>query len=418
MITTNEPTRVVAICEAGPVRQQITTTLSSMEEFILADILDSGEKLVREIRAAEAGIILIDHQLGNEPTLDIIDDLILQFPTVALVAILPSEDPLMAQQVMLAGARAFIIQPFTQINLLSTLRRVRDLELRRMQSQATSQSSAMDAMRPLRTLTIFSPRGGVGCTTLAANLAMSLAEETNQRVLLFEGKMFFGHLDVMLNIRTQNTVADLIPHARSLDENLINDVVNQHVGGFHVLLSPSNVQVAQGIRPDDLYSVIIGLQRAYDLVVIDAGSTLTENTVTLLDAADRILLVANPDLASLHDITRFIQVSRSLAYSPEKLLVVLNRSNMPGGVKIRDIETVLHYQLFAQIPDDAANAIRSLNRGLPLVFRYPRSPATRAIKHLAKSLADMSLAEPVAGVTEAGGERTRRDALLASSQFG
>lgn len=418
MSDSDNPTRVLLIGDPGPVQQQITTALGSQAEFQLVELLVSVERLARDVYAAEPDIILVDHQLGEQPTLDMIHELALQFPDVAVVAILPSDDVLSAQQVMLAGVRAFLIQPFTQINLLSTLRRVRELEVNRLKTQAAAPVSAAVALRPLRTLAVFSPRGGVGCTTVAVNLALMLHEETGQRVLLLEGKLFFGHLDVMLNIRTQNTIADLIPHASSLDEGLVHDVVFEHASGFHVLLGPSDIQVAQGIRPDDLYTVFVGLQRWFDIIVIDAGSSLSENTVTLMDAADRILLVATPDMASLHDTSRFIQISRSLAYSPEKLLVILNRAGMPGGVKTNDIETALRHQVFAQIPDDGPRALRSLNRGIPLALQYPRSRASRAMKKLSKTLADLSTAEYASGAAGPAEDSAQRKALLASSQLG
>jgi pilus assembly protein CpaE len=409
--------RVVAIGDPNPTQQQITTALSSQAEFQLVDILSSPERLAREIGAAKADFILIDHQLGGQPTLDIIDDIALEFPDVAVIAILPENDPVQIQKVMLAGARAFLVQPFTQINLLSTLRRVNELEGRR-RTQTPIRSGGPEVTRALKTVTVFSPRGGVGSSTLAVNLAVALQEETNQRVLLFDGKLFFGHLAVLLNIRAQNTIADLIPHASAMDEALIHEVVVEHGSGIHVLLSPANIQVAQGIRPDDIYTVLMGLHHYFDLIVIDAGSMLNENAVTMMDAADRILLVTNPDLASLHDISRFIQISQTLSYSPEKMLVVLNREGVQGGVSTKDIETALHHKLFARVPEDSPNALRSLNRGLPLMVRYPRSPASRAIRQLATTLAEVKVAEQTRVVAGGSVNKAQRDALLASSQFG
>jgi pilus assembly protein CpaE len=140
MAATGNLTRVVAIGDPGPTQQQITTALSAQDEFQLVDILASTERLVREVRAAEPDIILVDHLLGGQPTLDIIDDLALQFPKTSIVAMLPGEDPLKAQQVMLAGARAFLVHPFTQLNLLSTLRRVRDLDQRLRQAMPAQKS--------------------------------------------------------------------------------------------------------------------------------------------------------------------------------------------------------------------------------------------------------------------------------------
>ncbi len=410
--------RVVVIVDPGPVQQQITNAINSQPEFVLADVLTSPERLGREIGAANPDIVLIDYKLGEQPTLDMIDDLAMQFPEAALITILPDNDSVHIQQVMLAGARGFIIQPFTSINLLSTLRRVRDLEGRRNQSIAVKKAGAQTTTRPLKTITLFSPRGGVGCSTLASNLALALYEATGQRVLLMEGKLFFGHMDVILNMRTHNTIGDLIPHVNALDEGLIFEVISKHGSGIHVLLGPSNIQIAQGIRPDDLYKVIVGVQRFFDYVVIDAGSSLTENTVTLMDSADRLLLVTTPDLAALHDTSRFIQISRTLSYPDEKLMIILNRAGLLGGVKTKEIESALHYQIYATVPDDPANALRSLNRGIPMMIRYPRSPTVKAIKGLASELTSMkttSHAKVSAGLSV---EPTQKELLLASSRLG
>src|SRR5512137_3017826 len=107
MSPANKPIRVIALCDPGPTQEQISETLSAQTEFTLVDVLTSKEMLARQIRTAEPDILLVDSQLENESTMDIIDDLALQFPTSAVVAILPSNDPVIAQQVMLAGARAF-----------------------------------------------------------------------------------------------------------------------------------------------------------------------------------------------------------------------------------------------------------------------------------------------------------------------
>src|SRR4030066_751694 len=322
----NRQIRVVALCNPGPTQQQITEALISQDDFILVDILVSKEMLARQIRAAEPDIILVDSQLESESTMDIIDDLALQFPTASLGSILPTNDPLVAQQVMLAGARAFLITPFSQINLISTLRRVTELEGRRIQSQAYIPTQLPEATRPLRSVTFYSPRGGTGVTSIAANTAIALAEETGKKVLLFEGKVFFGHLEVMLNLRVQNSISDLIPHATNLDEGLIRDVVTPHPSGIHVLLAPSNVQIAQGIRAEDVYNIYMGVSRFYDYMVVDAGGPLNDISVTLMDATDRILLVNTPDLGALHDTSRFLQLSRSLAYPMEKILMILNKA--------------------------------------------------------------------------------------------
>lgn len=418
MTPSNRLSRVIAIGDPGPTQQQITTALSSQHEFELVEVLTAPERMVREISAARADIILIDHELVSQPTVDIIDDLTAEFPNAAIVAILPDNDPQQIQRVIMAGARGFVVQPFTQINLLSTLRRVGELEKRRRREYRVEQPDLTESSRPLQTVAVYSPRGGAGSTTLAINVALAYQEETGQKVLLLEGKQFFGHVDVMLNIRSHNSLADLIPHASSLDESIIQDVVVRHGTGLNVLLGFSNMQAAQGLRPDSLYSVLISLRRAFDVIVIDAGSLLNENTVTYLDAADRILLLTTPDLSSLRDASKFIQISQSLSYPPEKMLVTMNREGMPGGVGAKDIEVTLRQPLFARLPEATAEVQRSLNRGIPLILNYPRSPASRAIREMTKALTEMRAIDPVRIPVGKTLDKAQMEALLVSSQFG
>jgi pilus assembly protein CpaE len=152
-------------------------------------------------------------------------------------------------------------------------------------------------------------------------------------------------------------------------------------------LDPFDLQVAQGIRPQELYNVLQGLQRMFDVLVVDVGSPLTENTVTLMDMADRILVVTTPDLASIQDTTRYIQVTRSLTYPNDKLYHVLNRVDMEGGIKTKDISPVLNQDYFP-IPDGGPNVLRCLNRGVPLVIKYPRNQASRAVKEMANQFSE------------------------------
>jgi pilus assembly protein CpaE len=388
MTAANNPTRVVAIGEPNPTQDQIVNALgaSAQTDFQLVDVIVPSENLVRDIRAADPKLLIVDYQTGEKSILDIIDDLSLQIPEIAIVAIIPGNDSLVAQQVTLAGARAFLVHPFTQVNLLSTLRRVREIEMRHARIQPEAPVVSDEQYQPLKMIAVYSPRGGVGCSTVAVNLAVALKERSNQRVLLLGGKLFFGHLGLMLNLRTNNSIADLIPHAAQLDNGLVQDVVAGHISGIDVLLDPFDFQVAQGIRPQELYNILGGLKKLYDYIVIDTGSALTENAVTIMDTADRILLLTTPEMAALHDTKRFIEISRSLDYQPGKMMIALNRAGLKGGVKSKDVAVSLNQELFTEIPNDEAKVLMSLNRGIPLLIRYPRSPASKAIRELGAKL--------------------------------
>jgi pilus assembly protein CpaE len=380
------PAIVIAFIDPGQIQQQVRSALESNSEFELIAELDGAENAAQRVHAATPDIILVDQQIAGQTSLDLVDALSQRYADIPIVALLDDDEAKRAQQYLMAGIRSFMIKPFTQVSLLSTLRRVRELEGRRTAAQPVEQSGYIAEAGPPQIITVFSPRGGVGCSTIATNLAVALHNRLDVRVLLMEGKMTFGHLGLMLNFRPQNTIADLIPHAGALDNGLVDEVVSQHASGIQLLLSSPDLNVGQGIRPNDLYSVIQAASNAFDIIVIDGGSHLDDNTVTLMDASDRVLLVTTPDLAALHDASRFIQLAQPLGFPPDKVLTVLNRAGMSGGIKIREIEAALHQPLFARVSEGNGKVIRSLNRGVPIVIGSSRNAVSKDIVALAERL--------------------------------
>lgn len=411
--------RILALISGDKVIDQLAKGFEDQEDFSSEILITTdGVDLPSLISTHTPHLVLVEHLPNDERGLDLIDELSIQYPEIPVLAILSDEDPSDAQRVLLAGARAFILTPFTKINLLTMLRRVLELQTRNVEAQSAKASPSIVSTQTLGTFSVFSPRGGAGCSSIAVNLAIALLETSGKDVLLVDGKQYFGHTDVLLNLRSKNSIVDLIPHANNLDEGLIRDVVIKHASGLNVLLAPPSIQVAQGIRPEDIYNIIVAMQAVYDYVIVDTGNSLSENAVTLLDSAFRILLVLTPDLASLRDARQFLDISHSLGYPNEKIALVMNQDGIKGGVKPSDIESALQRKLFAAIPEDAANARRSLNRGVPLQIQNPKNPISQEMKKMAESLIELvekEMASPHLGISV---DAAKQEALKKSSLFG
>lgn len=128
------------------------------------------------------------------------------------------------------------------------------------------------------------------------------------------------------------------------------------------------------------------LQNVFPNIIIDGGSYLSENTVTYMDSSDRILLVLNPDLASLRDVRQFMDVAKSLSYPPEKTLLILNLTGRKADVKREEIENILKMKLFGRIPADENLALSCLNEGVPIILKNPHHAISNAIRDIAKGL--------------------------------
>jgi pilus assembly protein CpaE len=189
-----------------------------------------------------------------------------------------------------------------------------------------------------------------------------------------------------LNLRTGNSITDLITHAGTLDQRLIKQVVVRHVSGVYVLPSPNSITEAQGIRPEDLFKVVQALQHVFPNIIVDGGNNLNENTVTYMDLSDRILLVLNPDLASLRDVRQFIEVTKTLSYPQQKTQLILNLIGRKADVKREEIEQILNMKIFGRIPADENLALTSLNEGVPIVLKNPRHPVSKSYEEITSAL--------------------------------
>ncbi len=360
------------------------STLTKEDGLNLLEKAVDSENLFAVIAETQPDVILLDFEFQHQP-FELMDKIASAYPVCAVIAILPESEIASSDRVVLSGARAFILYPYRSDNLVTTIRRV--IELMGRNQAFSSQTPSLETYaKPKNTFTVFSPKGGVGTTTIATNLALSLQKALNEDVLLIDGKHLFGDVALYLNLRTGNSITDLISHAGMLDQRLIKQVVVRHISGIYVLPSPNSITEAQGIRPEDLFKVLASLQQIFPNIIIDGGNHLNENTVTYMDSSDKILLVLNSDLASLRDVRQFMEITETLSYPKNKTLLILNATGRKADVKKEAIEDILKMKIFGKIPSDENLALSSLNEGVPIVLKNPRHPISKAFADLAKEL--------------------------------
>lgn len=389
MPTADGKSKVLSLSENADLNSAIAAALKGEDDFIFLEKTVLGENFLTSLSKLQPDILLIDFDFNKEETYTLVDSIANQFPAIAVIPIMPETDVHLSDRVILSGARAFILQPFAKKNFLATLRRVVELLKRNFPGLTPTDLSVPLPNKPKNTFTVFSPKGGAGTTTVSVNLAIAMRQLLKEPILLVDGKHLFGHVALMLNIRTANSITDLISHAGMLDKQLVNQVVVDHVSGIKVLPSPLAVAEGQGIRPDLLYKVIVELQSGYPVVIVDGGNYLNENIVTYMDASDKVIVVMNPNLACVRDIKQFLEVCTTLSYPKEKILLVLNNTGHKADIRKEEIEKILSHVILCEIPTDENFALGSLNEGVPVMIKNPRHLISKAISSLAAKLQEM-----------------------------
>ena len=228
---------------------------------------------------------------------------------------------------------------------------------------------AQGVSRPLpQVVTVCSPKGGVGKTLLAVNLASALARRTGMEVLLLDWDLASADVSVHLDLRSGPTLLDLINSGQEIDKDLLRAHVVRHRGsGCFVLRGPARPELAEFVAQEHLRSVLISARAAFSLVIVDtAPSPCDEALCQALESAHRIVLVVVQDAACLYQARVFLDLMPRLGVHPEAVWVVVNRYH-EGIPDLKEITSFLGVKPTAVLPDEWSLACRAITEGTPLV---------------------------------------------------
>ncbi|HLE88739.1 MAG TPA: response regulator, partial [Candidatus Limnocylindria bacterium] len=291
-----------------------------------------------------------------------------------------------------AGAREFLVKPFSGDEFSTSIRRVYERELaRRVQFQAempvTPAAPSVVDDGEHQVIAVFSPKGGAGRTTIATNLAVALQRDTGARVCLVDANLQFGDIGVLLNLNPKNrSIADAV-EAGEPDGDIIDSVVIDHSTGIRVLLAPPAPEGADLVTPAYLRKIVEHLRQTHHYVIVDLPSGLSDHSLGVMDAADTILVLTALEITTIKNVRLFLEVADQLDYSRTKLRLVINRADAAQGIRIADVEASIRRPIDGTIVSDGRLSVLAVNRGVPFVVSHPDSVLSRDVAKLAQTLA-------------------------------
>jgi len=398
----NQKIRVLIVDDIPETRENLRKLLYFEGDIEIVGTAATGEEAVSLAKELQPHIILMDINL---PGMDGIAaaELIVQVSSVSQIIMMSVQSEAdYLRRSMLAGAREFLIKPFSSDELVSSIKRVHELAASRPAPPPLPQAEVLSptarATSPPveggRVISVFGPKGGVGCSTIAANLAIALREDTKEKVALVDGNLQFGGLDVLLNLQATRTIADVATKAEDLDADLIGSAMIPHPSGIKVLLAPARPEMADLVQAEHMKPLLAQMRQTFGYIVVDTWTSLHDLTLSILDSADRVVLVATPEVPAIKNAKVFFDVADALDYSPEKTWLVINQADRRGGIRTADIESSIKHPIAAVIPMDERTVFVAANQGVPLVVSHRNSPAAQAIISLARQLSEELEIEP------------------------
>jgi pilus assembly protein CpaE len=279
----------------------------------------------------------------------------------------------MMLRAMRAGIQEFLVSPPDPKDLAAAVDRL----MRRTQS-ATENGEV---------IAVYSSKGGLGVSTVAANLACGFAKNhPGARPALADLVVGAGDIRVFLNLNPSYDLGDLIAKIDRIDGELLNSLLTPTASGVWVLPAPDRPESDEQVDANTIATVIQHLRQNFLFTVLDCEHQLNDRTLAALDAADRVVLVTHLSVAALRSTQRTINLCRRLGYPNEKLAIVVNRYQSGEVLSPSDAEDVLKAEIYFKLPNDYRVASGALTNGVPISEFEPTSKLAWAFTQLSAKL--------------------------------
>lgn len=389
----NEVITILLVDDIPEARENIKKMIAFEPDMKVIGSVGTGREGVAMARELKPNIIIMDI---NMPDMDGIQATTLiteSVPTTAVIMMSVQNDPDYLRRAMLAGARNFLPKPVSMDELYNTIRTVhiRNKPIAAQYAafsaaaggaaaaKAIAATAAGDENRAGNIVVVYSPQGGTGCTTVAANLASGLMKE-GIRVLLVDADLQFGDIGVFLNLQAQSTIVDLARAVGDLDTELFDNIVVTHDSGLRVLMGPARPADAVVVQsePTAVAQILQKVANHYDFIIVDTGRHMDEMLGALFDIATKIILIATPTLAAVKNVRFVLDEFDQLNYAPDKSMIILNRVPTDRNLQkftigTEKIEKFLKRSVEVEIPLDEATALNAMSKGVLIVAQRDRS---------------------------------------------
>lgn len=377
------PIKVLIADDMAATRENLKKLLSFDGGFVVAGEAENGKEAVALAKRLKPDIVLMDINMpvmgGIEATRVISVEMAM---TTAVVIVSVQGEQEYLKEAMAAGARGYLVKPFSADELVSTIRRTHDMEIQR---RAQLMPSIPLGKKLGRIISVFSAKGGVGKTVIAVNLAAELGKKKDCKVALVDLDLQFGDVAIMLDTSPVRTIAD-IAREEEVDSEIVEACLLAHSTGIRVLASPLRPEQAESVTDRHVAAVLGLLAESYDFVIVDLSQRLDDISLTGLDMADTILLVATTELPAIKNAKVCLEIMESLGYESSKIKLALSKPSREHGLDIDEIEKTLKRKVDVHVPNEERVVSPSVSKGTPFVISNPGAKVSLAIRDLVKAV--------------------------------
>ncbi len=407
-MASGEKVRVLIVDDVADPRENVRKLLQFESDIEVVGAARSGMEGIQLAQELDPDVVLMDINMPDLDGISATEQIRQKSPHTQVVILSVQGDQNYMRRAMLAGARDFLTKPPMGDELISAVRRggemARSERAKDKQAHLTPVVVGGRALSPSgitllegKVITVYSPKGGTGCTTLAVNLAIALHNE-DTRVVLVDANLQFGDVAMFFNEQGKNTILEIAPRVDDLDAETVEEIMVKHeASGIHILAAPQRPEQAEKLTTAQFTAVVNYLRQLYSYVVIDTSSILTDIILSAVDMSDAIVLVTTQDIPAIKNARLFLDLLQTMGVEREHIVFVMNKFDKRIGITPERVGDNLKQKIVAVIPLDERVVITAVNRGVPFMLDNRTQPVAKGIYALAEAVRSQLAALDVEG---------------------
>jgi len=370
-MASSDQTRLLLVEDVPQVAQYIRGLLNSQSSVKLLEVLSDGSKALAQVQQLRPDVVIVDALLqGRVKGLPLAEQIAGSGLDIPVIVLTVPQNPIAVDPSK--GIHGVLAMPFSGFDLMSRLSQVRKEHAKHSLSGSS------------RVYAVFAPKGGVGKTTIAFNLAVALGQ-AEARTVLVDGSLQFGDLRSLLKVPVDAPSILDLPTDRVAESDL-QDVLWRDPSGIDILLAPPRVEMAEMVTARDIDKIMSLLRRVYAAIVIDMSSALNDINLSFLDLSDTIVEVVTYDSTTIHNTIAVADAFRMIGYPASKVRYLVNRADSSGGIDPGDLERALGRLPEHRVVSDGRLVVQSNNEGVPFVIANPDAQVSQDVHRVAAEL--------------------------------
>ncbi|MBX3303491.1 MAG: P-loop NTPase [Nitrospira sp.] len=344
--------RLIAVsidCRNEEVRRTFEAIASRRLHYLVAKGQGTG--------AADMLLLELD-EFRPQHTFDRVRQLLSAAPDLEIFLTASRMDPQLLLEAFRVGVKEFLPQPLTKQDV--------EAALARFEERFASKASGLE-MHAGRVVAVFGVRGGVGASTVATNLAVSIQQAQRQEpAALVDLDVHGGELGLFLDLPASQGLTHLAQDISRLDETILRSTLARHSSGLQFLSSGCEAYDDAKLAPGSMMRILAILRSIHRHVVIDCGHILEPSVREALDSADQIIVVTTLSLPAIRRAKRLLDLLSAARYPADKIALVVNRYEKDQRDLLEETKTLLNLRIAGLIPNDYESASEAINQGKPL----------------------------------------------------